>query len=80
MTFPVRFYIANDDGFFDESLYTPMLRSRETGGMSGSTGLPTEKELLEAPLWDLTNAIMSKYDHNDRVWNCKIYFECRFLR
>jgi hypothetical protein len=63
MTFPVKFYIAADDHVPGE-LFAPILRSRETGGKSGSTGLPSEKELLESSLWDLTNAVMSKYNPN----------------
>jgi hypothetical protein len=63
MTFPVKFYIAADDHVPGEQ-FAPILRSRETGGKSGSTGLPTEIELLESSLWDLTNAVMSKYNPN----------------
>lgn len=66
LTFPIKFYIASntEDDEEDIELFTPVLRSRETGGSGGMTGLPSEKELLESSLNDLTKAIQNKYNVN----------------
>ena len=55
-TFPVRLYLAADGAAAAEPL-APALRPRETGGGGGTTGLPSEKELLEGALGDLTEAV-----------------------